>query len=204
MLGVHALLGLSLDAQDLAAYDEAHDIDVVRGEVEHDSDVADALREGADAAGVHLEHAAEVARLNALLEGDDRRVETLDVADRQRDARGRGGIAQALALFEGGGEGLFDEQRDAALDDAQRDVEVGARRDGDGHEVRALLIEQAREVGVPADGAAARGVLDPRGVGIGDGGELDAREVGVDAGVIGAHCAEADDGGAEGSVWHRG
>ena len=36
-----------------------------------------------------------------------------------------------------------------------------------------------------------------RGVGIGDGGEFDAGHLAVDAGVVGAHGAEADDGDSE-------
>ena len=49
---------LRVDAFDLSVEEIAHDVDVVRGEVVDDADVADAMREGADAPRAELEDAA--------------------------------------------------------------------------------------------------------------------------------------------------
>jgi hypothetical protein len=59
--GVDRPLGLCVHARDVGAHDEAHDVQIVGAEIERDTHVADARREGADATRADLEHAAERA-----------------------------------------------------------------------------------------------------------------------------------------------
>jgi hypothetical protein len=73
---------LGLNPHDFATQQEAHDVNVVRCEVEDNADVADALRERSDAASMNLVHAAEFTSIETALEFADGRVEPLDVANR--------------------------------------------------------------------------------------------------------------------------
>ena len=88
MVAAHAVLGLRGDARDVAA-EPADDVQVLRGEVLDDADVADAIRERADALGGDHEHLPELALADAPAQLDQRGVEALHVPDGAVDAGGR-------------------------------------------------------------------------------------------------------------------
>ena len=81
----------------------------MRGQVFHDSDVADAGGEGRLAARHNLLDLAELPLRDSPTHVDERRVAALDVADGAHKASGREGIADASARLHARGEGLFDE-----------------------------------------------------------------------------------------------
>ena len=92
VVGVDVPPRLGEDALHIVVQQVAHDVDVVRREVVDDAHIADAVRKRPDAAGAKLEHAAALAGFESRLELPHRRIEALDVADREQ-ARQRSAAA---------------------------------------------------------------------------------------------------------------
>ena len=63
MVGVDAAGGLGVHASDLRARQVSHYVNIVRGKVDHDSNVAHAWRKWTQAPGVDLEDTSQVACL---------------------------------------------------------------------------------------------------------------------------------------------
>ena len=107
MIGVDALLGLGIDADRLFAAHEAHDVEIVWGQIDHDAHVADATGEGAYAATDDLEDAAQLAVIEMLLEGLDSRIEAHDVTDHQLAVDTRSKVDQGLGFVDSRSDGLL-------------------------------------------------------------------------------------------------
>src|SRR5215211_7698448 len=84
------------DALHLLPKEEAHDIDVVRGEVVYYTHIADAVGEWANAACPDLEDGAALALIEPLLERLHGRVEALDVSDGEDNPGALGGAGDSL------------------------------------------------------------------------------------------------------------
>ena len=67
MLGVDAALGLGIDADRLRSHQVAHHVEVVRGEIDDDADVADASRERSEPGGADLEDAPQLTGVQATV-----------------------------------------------------------------------------------------------------------------------------------------
>ena len=111
MLAAHPVLGLRGEPLDRRAAEPADEVEVVRGEVLDDADVADAVGERADALGGDQEDLAELARPGR---GGAARAAPGCSARRSRRRRGRPAASQSgddlAALVDGRGERLLDEQ----------------------------------------------------------------------------------------------
>ena len=157
MLGVDPPLGLGVDADRLRADQEAHDVEVVRREVDDDPDVADAGRE----------------RARAAWRGSGRCARARPSARRRRSSRMAGlkrsmwptvSIRPASAaasimlerLLAGGRDRLLDQHVGAGAQRRHRHRQVQAGRRHDADEVELLLGEHALRVLVAARAPAVR------------------------------------------------
>ena len=175
----------------------AQHVGVVGGEVDRDTDVADARREGSGAPADDGEDAGEPALVQQLPQAQDRGVVALDMADLDRHPGrpARGNDRQRLRVRRG--ERLLHEDRHTARDRRVGQRPVEGRRGGDDDPVELGLgdhhhrIREAHGPGLGRDGR------DGLGVGIGDGGQERVGVPGDDAHVVAAHGAQADEADAE-------
>src|SRR5580698_9436704 len=137
-----------MDFDDLRIGEPADEIDVVHGEIDDDADIRHPRRKRSDPGDGDRKN---VLALDRPLDRLDRRIETLDMAGHQGDAGAAGGGDDGIALLDGGGDRLLDQDVDAARGAVDGDVamQVGRRRDGDGIDA---ALDQTIEVG---KGAAA-------------------------------------------------
>ena len=144
----------------LGADQVAHDVEIVRREVDHDADVPDPRRKRPEPRCLHLEDAAELAIGQAAAELTDGRVEALDVADGQHPSRRLGGGHHLERLVAGGGDRLLDEDVGARAESGHRDRQMQAGRRHDADEVELLLGQHPLRVleaaGTPSGRGACR------------------------------------------------
>ena len=180
---------LRLHLDDVGIGEPADQVDVVHGEVDHHADIRHARRERADAGDGDGQN---VLAADRLLDRLHRRIEALDVADHQRDAGPARGGDDVAPLLHRGGDRLLDQHVDAARDAVQRDLVMQMRGRRDGHGVDAELEQRVDIVDRRAAEHAGDEIALLR-IGIGDADKLHAGKPGKDAGVVGAHDADADD-----------
>ena len=164
-------------------------VHVVRGQVLHHADVADARGEGRLAARRDLLDVAELALSDPPTHVDERGVAALDVADGTHEARTREGVADAPARLHARGEGLFDEGVYPGLGQRQGCGFVVGGGGSDDRRVDTGLDQffdaaEDGQVAGDAEAVAARirerdEVYPPRGAGV--------------AHVVSAHRADAED-----------
>ena len=164
-----------------------YEVHVVDHEIEHDVYV-----ETARAEEIHAVDLEEEGQGEALFEGQDGGVKSLEVAY-LKDAAGAGsGVDQAIGGGKVGGDGLFDEDVDAGVEEVAADIDVGGGGSGDDGG-----IDPAGEIaGVgECDGLVAGGGFGGAGgIGIDDGGELRAGGFVDHAAVVLAEGSGADNG----------
>ncbi len=102
------------------------DVEVVDHQVEDYVHVEGAGAEDAEAVGLK-----EHGLLNARGKGGDGGVEALEVTDLDEAVVLTGEADEVVGLVQGGGDGLFDEQMQACLEEAGGGVEVGRGGDAD-------------------------------------------------------------------------
>ena len=173
---------------DRGADEALHDVDVVDHHVEHHAHVDGAKRHGADAVDFN-----ELGGQGEFLERDERRVETLGVADLHDAALAGGKFDDGPAVLDVGGQGLFNQQIDTFAQKQLGDGAVMHRGRGDGG--GANMEARGQKLGDRGKGPAVVLRGDPLGggaVGVDHRGELKARHAGVIAGVMLAHAANAD------------
>ena len=182
-----------VDAFD-GAFDEVEDdFEVVDHEIEDDADVDGAVGEGGEPVGFDEDRAGETG-----FEETEDRVEAFDVADLEDEAAVASEVGEGLGLFGIIGDGFFDEDVFAEREEVAADVEVGNGGGGDGDGAGA-----GGEVVEGGDGAGFEFCGDfcgAGGVGVEDGGEVDAWEGGEDAGVVASDGTGTGD--AHGEVSH--
>ena len=108
MVGVDALLGLGVEPDRLAVEQEAHHVDVVRGEIQHDPHVPDASGERTQARRLDLEDAPKLSPRQPAPELTDGRIEPLDVAHRQQPTSLLCGFDHGLRIGAVRGDRLLD------------------------------------------------------------------------------------------------
>ena len=162
------------------------DVEVVDHQVEDDANVGGAEPERAEAVAFDEDRLEAVAG-DRLVAG----VEALDVADLEPGAALRRGGDEVARVLDAVGHGLLDEDGDAAPEERQRDGVMVERGDDDADGLRAVE-QEVRRLGpfgleFPGDGARRGGVA------VHDADQLGIRQPGVDAGVLLAEMADADD-----------
>ena len=113
------------------------DVEIVNHEIEHNVDVETAGGEHAEAVNLEKEGNGQ-----SILEGGDRRIEALEVADLENAAAILGQASESFACGGGLGDGLFDEHVDAGFEEAPGDLFMGdcGRCDDGGIDVADHLI----------------------------------------------------------------
>jgi hypothetical protein len=166
-------------------------------EVEDDIDIEGARREDAKAVDFEKHGAADERE-----RGADGGIEALEMTG-LGDALVLGGDAQQFVGFgERGGHGLFDEDVDASFHEGTVDIEMEDGGDGDGGGLHFAVGGQELRDG--AEGFAvelAGNGIGARGIGIDHAYQTDAArllQLAIDAGVIMAESADADDGNVDG------
>ena len=198
MIGVDAPGRLGRHAGGALGGDGAHDVDVVGGQVERHSDIADPGREGSRPAAGDREHGRQPAGSEETPELQDRRIEPLDVTD--LDGRGAGGRRREDDPVRLGGsrrERLLDEDGDPAFDGGQRESRVhgGRCRDHDGVDVR--LDKEPLRIGEPrCPGSRGRGGQGDF-LGVRDGLEAHSGHRTEDPQVVPTHRPEPDETDAQ-------
>jgi hypothetical protein len=167
-------------------------------EVEDDVDVERARGEDAEAVGLEEHGPVEGGE-----GGGDGGVEALEMSNRKYAvALSREGD-EVVGFGEGGGEGFFDEDVDVGEEELFRDGGVVDGGDADGGGVDGgWRGEELLDGGEGRDVVGSGVGLAARGVGVDDGGELEevgvsGLQLAVDAEVIAAEGAGADDGDAK-------
>jgi len=135
------LLGLGIDPSGVLTGHVAHHVEVVRRQVDHHAHVADAAGEGADAAADDLEDAAQLARIEMLLERLDRGIEAHDVTHHQLTVCVMCGVDQCTGLRHRGGDGLLDQDVGPGSQGCLGNLSVVACRHRDRHQVRTLRVQ---------------------------------------------------------------
>ena len=120
---------LRLNLDDLRIREPADEIDVMHGEIDDDADIRHARRERPDPGDGDGEN---VLVLDRPLDRLDRRIETLDMTDHQRDARAARRGDDGAALLDRRGDRLFDQHVQTARGAVDRDVAMQVRGCGDG------------------------------------------------------------------------
>ena len=182
-----------VDAFD-GAFDEVEDdFEVVDHEIEDDADVDGAVGEGGEPVGFDEDRAGETG-----FEETEDRVEAFDVADLEDEAAVASEVGEGLGLFGIIGDGFFDEDVFAEREEVAADVEVGdgGGGDGDGAGAGGEVVEGGDGAGIEFGGD----FCGASGVGVEDGGEVDAWEGGEDAGVVASDGTGTGD--AHGEVSH--
>lgn len=105
-----------LDVHDSVAGQGPNEIDVVNHEVEDDVDLEVARRPWAEALGVDVARGCGEEVMGGPYGG----VEALGVANAETGLVGPGDLDEGGGLLHGGGEGFFDEDSDAALEEGKR------------------------------------------------------------------------------------
>ena len=167
-------------------------------EVEDDVDVEGARAEDAEAVCLEEHGAVEVG-----LDGGNGGIEALEVSDLQDALFSAGQIDQGVGFLDGGGDGFFDEQVDARMEEFCGNLGVRRRghADGGGVDVEAAAMERVeacldgRKDGSVPLLAQAGG---EGGVALDDGCEFDGNgggggELAIDAQVIESEGAGSDD-----------
>ena len=125
------------------------------------------------------------------VEGLERRVESLDVADLQDGARRVGQGGELLGLGERAGHRLLDEGGDPPLQEGAGDLAVQDRRHGDHGGIHRgeepAVVGQSRRLATGGHGSG------PLGAGVGHADEAHARHRREDAGVMLAQVPDPDD-----------
>jgi hypothetical protein len=123
----------------------------------------------------------------------DGRIEALDVAHRQLDALLVGQGNEALALFEGGGDGLFDQHVEAGIECLGGHSEVLLRGDGDHHGVHVDLLEKVGETLEGGDAIHRAEVLSDARARVDHAHQVDLLELPRHADMMAAHLSSAHD-----------
>jgi hypothetical protein len=84
-------------------------------EVDYDADIAHTRGERAKPTGMHLEDAAQLVILEALIKFDDGRIVAFDMADCEKHLGCASGRDHLFGLGDGGGNRLFDEDMHASV-----------------------------------------------------------------------------------------
>ena len=171
----------------------------MHGEIDHHADIGHARRKRPDTGDRDREN---ILALDRLLDGSDRRIEALDMADHQRDIGAARGGNDGAAFLDGRGDRLFHQHMNAARDAGERNLVMQMRRRGDGHGIDAGG-EQTVEIGehrTPDQVVGAFAMLIER---IDDADERDIRQSCENAAVIGAHDTRADHADAQRAITVR-
>src|SRR5690349_9058744 len=102
----------------------------MHGKIDDDADVGHPRWERPDAGDGYGE---DVLARERLLDGGDRRIEALDMADHQRHAGAARGADDVAPFFDAGGHRFLDQDVDLARDTGERDLmmQMGGRRNRD-------------------------------------------------------------------------
>ncbi len=180
---------LRLHLLDLGPGEPADQVDVVDREIDHHADIRHARRERTDPGDRDRQDVLVADRFPDRL---DRRIEALDMPDHQGDAGAARRIDDVLALGDGGGDRLLDENVHAALDAGERDGAMEVRRCRDRHRIDAAVEQfldgahrRASERGADEGGLLA--------VGIAHAGEADAGHFREHARMVRTHDANTND-----------
>ena len=141
---LRALLGLRVDALDLAARQEPDNVDVVGGEVERDAGRRPPAGIRRQAPSVDLVDPSGLAGLEALAKRQHRGVAALDQPDGEREAAALGLRDERLRILLGGRQRLLHEDREARAKPLARHGREVRGRDGDAGEVR---VDRVRRLG---------------------------------------------------------
>jgi len=173
VVGMDPLLGLGVQPLHISAGEMTHDVEVMRGEVDDHADVADASRERPEPPRLDLKNPADLAECDASLQLSDRRVETLDVADRKHAIGAPRRSQKLAALFEVGRDRLLDEDMEAALQHREAGFEMEACRHGDDGRIQLLAVEHLIPRAVPLYRVFVTGRVDDFPIHVADGGQRD-------------------------------
>ena len=152
--GVDAPGDLRIDARGPLAGDPGQDVAIVGCQVNGDADVPDPRRIGPRAPAGHRVHGPYPAAAQQPAELQHRRVEPLDMANLEGDATASCRSHEEEALLDGGGEGLFHEDRQAPFNRRGSELDVGRGRRRDDHGVELRLVDHRQRIG-PATGVGA-------------------------------------------------
>ena len=172
--------------------EHAHDVEIVRGEVDDHPHVPHAGRKRAEPRRPNLEHAAQLPVVQPAAELSDGRVEPLDVADGEQPTGRVGGRDHDLGLAAIGGNRLLDQDVRAGVEGLEGGRQMERRRDGHHHEVGVLRGEEGRWIGVARCRPPGGGPRDGRRVEVGHGHEVHIGQLIEDPGMVGPHHPEAD------------
>ena len=180
---------LRLHLDDVGFGEPADQVDVVDGEVDDDADIRHARRERADAGDGDREN---VLARDRLLDGGDRRIEALDMADHQRDAGAARGVDDVASLFHRGRDRLFDHHVDLARDAGERDLVMQMGGSSDRHRIDAFVEQRIQRVeGTAADELGGARAMRLQRIDHAD--QIDAGQPRQHARMVAAHHAGADD-----------
>ena len=126
---------LRLHLDDVGFGEPADQVDVVHGKIDHHADIRHPRRKRSDPGDGDRKN---VFARDRLLDGGDRRIEPLDMADHQGHAGAARGGDDLAPLLDRGGDRLFDQDVNVARDAGERDLVMQMGRRGDGHGIDAL------------------------------------------------------------------
>src|SRR6266852_6278252 len=184
---------LRLHLHNVRLREPADQIDVVHGEVDHDTDVRHSRRKRSDAGDRDRKNV--LARYRCF-DGGDGRVETFDMPHHQRHPGAACSVDDLLPLLHRGRDRLFDQDVNLACDAAQCNLvmEVRWRCDRHGIDTFGDQLVQSGEGAAAGQFGGARPMRRQR---VDHADQRRIRQPGQHAGMVAAHDAGADDADAK-------
>src|SRR5262249_46229294 len=141
VIGVNAPSGFGVDPRWLRSKQVARDVDVVRGQIDHDADISNTSRKWPHASRVQAKHMTEIAAREPLVEGDNSWVESLQMPDGHPAAGTSRHVDQLPRFLAGSRDRLLNKHVGAGVHRSAGDHAVQTRGDGDYDEVEAFVRE---------------------------------------------------------------
>ena len=197
---VDALSRLGMHADRSLAGDPAEDVDVVGRQVDRHPDVADPRRERACPAADDRVDRGEPAVGEQAAELQDRRVESLHVADLHGNAARLARLDDPERLIDGGCDRLLDEDSDVTLDRRPGEGLVGGRRSRDDDRVEVGLRDHRERLRESLGASRAGGRFDGGRQRVGNGGNVSVRVCLEHTQVVAAHRSESGEADAHRAI----
>src|SRR5258708_15406767 len=136
-----------------------HDIDIMCGKIERDTNIADTRRKRAETSSMQVKYLTEFASNKAFLHLDDCRVKPFNMPNSKFDSTDMSKLNKCECLLDGAGDRLFNEHIDATIKQIRCDfkVQVGGYNHRD--KIGVCLLNQLPVIGVACNVKAAHSVF---------------------------------------------